>query len=143
MIDLHPQLAQDTRRIGHFPLCQLLILLDANYPWFILLPDREGITEIHQLSDEDQQQFIRESSLLASTLAELFKADKLNVAALGNVVPQLHIHHVVRYRHDPAWPAPVWGAVPRKSYAPDELDERIQQVMAALPVAGNTAFSPE
>ena len=116
MFTLHPQLQADCIPLGRFPLCQLLLLNDANYPWFILVPEREDISEIYQLAAEDQQQLLRESSHLAQQLADHFKADKMNIAALGNVVPQLHLHHIVRYRHDPAWPAPVWGKIPPRFY---------------------------
>jgi diadenosine tetraphosphate (Ap4A) HIT family hydrolase len=128
MADLHPQLQKDCLLVGRFPLCRLLLMHDANYPWFILVPDREGISEIFQLSEEDQIQLLRESSLLSAVLVERFHADKLNIAALGNVVPQLHIHHVVRYRDDPAWPAPVWGRVPARPYTP----EGVSTVLATL-----------
>jgi diadenosine tetraphosphate (Ap4A) HIT family hydrolase len=101
---------------------------DANYPWFILVPDRDNVTEIYQLSSEDQRQLIHESSYLAKSLAQAFAADKINVAALGNVVPQLHIHHIVRYRDDPAWPAPVWGAVPTKTYRNDKMTEVVNRL---------------
>jgi diadenosine tetraphosphate (Ap4A) HIT family hydrolase len=126
--ELHPRLKQDCLLVGRFPLCRLLLMRDANYPWFILVPDREGITEIHELSEQDQVQLVRESSLLAATLAECFQAHKLNIAALGNVVAQLHVHHIVRYTHDPAWPAPVWGRVEPRPYGEQEL----QGVMARL-----------
>jgi len=106
---LHPQLAQDCFIVGQFPLSALLLLNDSQYPWFILVPQRQDVSEIHQLSASDQQQLIRESSLLAACIEKEFKADKINIAALGNMVPQLHIHHIVRYKNDPAWPAPVWG----------------------------------
>jgi diadenosine tetraphosphate (Ap4A) HIT family hydrolase len=105
---------------------------DANYPWFILVPDREGISEIYQLSEADQAQLLRESSRLAAVLAERFQADKLNIAALGNVVPQLHIHHVVRYRDDAAWPAPVWGRVPARPYTPEGLAAVIETLRQGL-----------
>jgi len=118
---LHPQLQDDCLVIGRFPLCHLLVMRDANYPWFILVPDRPGIAEIYQLDVADQRQLIQESSWLAATLAEVFQADKLNIAALGNVVPQLHVHHVVRYRTDAAWPAPVWGRLPVKAYTRETL----------------------
>jgi diadenosine tetraphosphate (Ap4A) HIT family hydrolase len=101
---------------------------DANYPWFILVPDRDNVTEIYQLSSEDQRQLIHESSYLSKSLAQAFAADKINVAALGNVVPQLHIHHIVRYRDDPAWPAPVWGAVPTKTYRNDKMTEVVNRL---------------
>ncbi len=111
MAELHERLQQDCLLVGRFPLCHLLLMRDANYPWFILVPDREEITEIYQLDAADQLQLTRESTALATVLAEQFQADKLNIAAIGNLVPQLHVHHVVRYRTDAAWPAPVWGTV--------------------------------
>ena len=123
MADLHPRLKQDCLLIGRFTLCRLLLMRDANYPWFILVPDREDISEIFQLSGEDQVQLLRESSRLSAVLVERFRADKLNIAALGNVLPQLHVHHVVRYRDDPAWPAPVWGHAPARPYTPEGLSD--------------------
>ncbi len=133
MADLHPQLKQDCLLIGRFPLCRLLLMQDANYPWFILVPDREGVTEIHQLDAADRQQLMRESCALATVLAERFKADKLNIAALGNVVPQLHVHHVVRHRKDPAWPAPVWGRVPPTPYTAGRLAEVLERLRVGAP----------
>jgi len=118
---LHPQLENDCFVVGRFPLCALLLINDANYPWFILVPQREGITEIHQLSEADQQQLMRESSMLASCIEKEFNADKINIAALGNMVPQLHIHHIVRYKTDPAWPAPVWGKLEATPYLDEEV----------------------
>lgn len=128
MVELHPQLARDCLRLGRFPLCQLLLLRDAHYPWFILVPDREGVTEIYQLSEPDQQQLSRESSLLAEFLATTFEADKMNIAALGNLVPQLHVHHIVRYRTDPAWPGPVWGHAPAAPYAAEAMQTLIDKL---------------
>ena len=106
---LHPQLKRDSIEIGRMTLSRLLLINDSQYPWFVLVPERIGVTEIYQLSEKDQQQLQRESSLLAKTLAEIYSADKMNIAAIGNLVPQLHIHHIVRYKNDIAWPAPVWG----------------------------------
>ncbi|MFO1431588.1 MAG: HIT domain-containing protein [Candidatus Competibacteraceae bacterium] len=131
MFALHPQLQADCIPLGRFPLCQLLLLNDSNYPWFILVPEREGISEIYQLSAEDRQQLMRESSHLAQRLAERFKAAKMNIAALGNVVPQLHLHHIVRYRHDPAWPAPVWGKIPATPYS-GEAVVALKQTVAEI-----------
>ena len=101
----------------------------------LMVPDRDGITEIYQLDDTDQQQLMRESSALAACLERGFRADKINIAALGNMVPQLHIHHVVRYRHDPAWPAPVWGRVAAKSYSNEALAAVVDQ-LRAFPLPG-------
>ena len=114
--------------MGRFPLSHLLQMKDSNYPWFILVPDRDNITDIHQLSDKDQQQLIAESSILSRIIEQKFKADKINIAALGNLVPQLHLHHIVRYTTDAAWPAPVWGKLPAKPYT----DEEMQQVITLL-----------
>lgn len=107
-------------------------MLDANYPWCILVPDREGVTEIHQLNEADQQQLMRESVLLSRALEKVFAPDKLNIAALGNIVPQCHVHHIVRYRNDAAWPAPVWGRVPVKEYTEDALAHVADTVKQAL-----------
>lgn len=133
MAELHPQLQADCLQVGRFPLCHLLLMRDANYPWCILVPDREAITEIHQLGDADQVQLIRESSLLAALLERQFNAEKINIAALGNLVPQLHIHHVVRYRDDPAWPAPVWGRVPTQPYSEEALAGVLERLREGLP----------
>lgn len=132
MSELHPQLRKDCLLIGRFALCRLLLMRDANYPWFILVPDREDIREIFQLSEADQRQLLRESSHLSAVLAERFRADKLNIAALGNIVPQLHIHHIVRYCDDPAWPAPVWGRLPARSYTREGLTEVLETLREGL-----------
>jgi len=129
---LHSQLEKDCMVLGQLDLCLLLLMPDANYPWLILVPQRENITEIYQLSDADQQQLMRESSQISRLLVELFDADKINVAALGNMVPQLHIHHIVRYKTDPAWPAPVWGAVAAKAYDATALQNIQGKICNAL-----------
>lgn len=116
MFTLHPQLQKDTILLGAFPLSLLLLMNDSSYPWFILVPQRDQIREIHELSDADRNQLWDESAQLSRALVKAFSPDKLNIAALGNQVPQLHVHHIVRYTRDPAWPAPVWGKVPARSY---------------------------
>lgn len=132
MFQLDPQLAQDTLPVGRFPLSLLLLSRDANYPWCILVPQREDVFEIHHLSGEDQQQLIRESSQLSETMTSLFDAHKMNVAALGNQVRQLHVHHVARFQDDPAWPKPIWGVVADKDYELSCLDERLALLRNAL-----------
>lgn len=132
MAELHPQLAKDCIEIGRFPLCRVLLMNDANYPWFILVPDREGAREIYQLTAADQQQWLRESAELSRAIVELFQPDKLNIGALGNMVPQLHIHYIARYQDDPAWPRPVWGQVPAKAYDGITLEERRKAMTEAL-----------
>jgi len=101
---------------------------DANYPWFILVPQREGVTEIHHLGEEDLQQLLEESRALSVALMDSFDGHKLNVAALGNVVSQLHIHHIVRYPNDMAWPKPVWGAYPPATLSEAEARMRIEKL---------------
>ncbi len=132
MFRLHPQLEKDTIKLGCFDLCQMLLMNDANYPWFVLVPQRGDISEIYQLEEQDQHKLMRESSHLASALARGFKADKINIAALGNVVPQLHIHHVVRYRNDPVWPSPVWGRLPAMPYTDDALTDMVETLKPLL-----------
>jgi len=131
MFELHPQLQQDCIVLDKLELCHLLLMNDASYPWFILVPDRADISEIFQLSEADQQLLMVESSRLGQFLVEHFNADKLNIAALGNVVPQLHLHHIVRYEQDPSWPKPVWGQHPAQSYTPGRVDE-IKDVMSSF-----------
>jgi diadenosine tetraphosphate (Ap4A) HIT family hydrolase len=120
---LHPQLEKDCIAIGKLQLSRLLLMNDSQFPWFILVPEIEGITEIYQLSKQQQCLLIEESSMLAEQINRLYKADKINIAAIGNVIPQLHVHHVVRYCTDKAWPAPVWGKFPAVPYTEQELVE--------------------
>ena len=129
MIKLHPQLEKDCFILGEFKLCSLLLLNDANYPWFILLPNRENISEIHHLSAEDQQQLMTESMFFSQCLEHVFHPDKLNIAALGNVVPQLHIHHIARFRTDACWPAPVWGSTTAIAYELKQLNSIKNQLL--------------
>ena len=132
MFELHPQLQKDTALVGNFPLSLVLLSRDANYPWCVLVPRREDIREIYHLNEEDRLQLMRESCHLAEVMAGLFSPDKMNTAALGNQVPQLHLHHVARYCDDPAWPGPIWGAVASKLYQPEELEDRVSRLRSAL-----------
>ena len=130
---LHPQLQQDCFILGRFELSLLLLLNDSQYPWFILVPQREDMSEVHHLSPADQQTLMQESCMLASAVETAFVADKMNTAVLGNVVPQLHIHHIARYTSDIAWPKPVWGAFPAKPYTDEELMIVKQHIQSHLP----------
>ena len=129
---LDERLETDCVRLGEFPLSVLLMSRDANYPWFILVPRRPAVTELYQLSAEDMAQLVTESRHLSRVIMELFKGEKLNVAALGNLVRQLHLHHIVRFSGDPAWPAPVWGKVPAQAFEDEKLVERAGAVQARL-----------
>jgi len=117
---LHPQLEQDTEAVGDLPLSRLLVNNDANYPWLLLVPRRSGVREIIDLDEKDQPQLMIEIAHTSRALKDVTACHKLNVAAIGNVVPQLHIHIVARERDDPAWPKPVWGTVPARAYDPAE-----------------------
>lgn len=125
---LDQRLQQDTLVIGDFPLCRLLLSNDSNYPWFILVPRINGISEVFQLDVADQQQLWQETTALAQLLNEGLAADKMNIGALGNVVSQLHVHVIVRKRDDAAWPAPVWGKHPAQPYT----DEQVAAIRARL-----------
>ncbi len=129
---LHPRLREDCIPVGNFDLCQLLLMNDSQYPWFILVPQVEGLRELYELSKAQQQVFMEESSYLAEQLAVLYQADKMNIAAIGNLVPQLHIHHIVRYQTDRAWPAPVWGKFAAIPYGDAEIAGQLAQVRNAL-----------
>jgi len=132
MFQLDPQLKKDTVLVGQFKLSLVLLHRDANYPWCILVPKRNTMREIHHLLDEDQIQLIRESSHLSEVMTSLFAPTTMNIAALGNSVPQLHIHHVARFEGDAAWPKAIWGAVPAKEYEAEELNERLQRLLLSL-----------
>jgi diadenosine tetraphosphate (Ap4A) HIT family hydrolase len=115
---LHPQLEQDTETIGDLALSRLLVSSDANYPWLLLVPRRPGASEIIDLDAADQRQLMMEIATVSAALKAVTACDKLNVAAIGNMVPQLHVHIVARRRDDAAWPKPVWGTVPAQAWDP-------------------------
>jgi diadenosine tetraphosphate (Ap4A) HIT family hydrolase len=116
MFSLHPRLAADTRPVTDLPLCRVLLMNDRTYPWLILVPRRPDIREMHRLTGPDQAQLLVELMTVSRVLETHTGALKMNVAALGNMVPQLHIHVVARFEGDAAWPAPVWGKVPAVPY---------------------------
>ncbi len=132
MFALDSRLQQDCLLIGDFPLCRLLLMNDANYPWFILVPRREEVSELFQLDATDQRQLWQETTLLAETLKDTFAADKMNVATLGNVVSQLHMHVIVRRRGDAAWPAPVWGRNPPRPYEEEQVRQLVSKLRLVL-----------
>ncbi len=107
---LHPQLENDTSAVGDLPLCRVLAMNVPDYPWLILVPRRPAITEIADLEPADAARLMEEIALASRALKDITRCDKLNIAAIGNVVPQLHVHIVARWKSDPLWPKPVWGA---------------------------------
>jgi diadenosine tetraphosphate (Ap4A) HIT family hydrolase len=108
---LHPQLERDTLPVGDLPLSRVLLMNDANFPWLIMVPRHAGAVEIFDLDAPERTRLMSELALLAQLLKDLTGCDKINIAAIGNVVPQLHVHLVARRRDDAAWPRPVWGGV--------------------------------
>lgn len=129
---LHPRLQQDSIAIAEFELSEIRLINDSQYPWMILVPKRADISEVYQLPETEQQLLQQESSWLAKTMAELYQADKMNIAAIGNMVPQLHIHHIARYKTDIAWPAPVWGKFDAVPYTDSQIGQISSQVKNAL-----------
>jgi diadenosine tetraphosphate (Ap4A) HIT family hydrolase len=121
---LHSRLKDDTIDIGDLPLCKVLVIKDANYPWLLLVPRREAV-EIIDLDDVEQAQLTTEVSRVARALKDITQCDKLNIAALGNVVPQLHVHVIARRTSDPAWPRPVWGVMPPLAHDAAEVQNFI------------------
>lgn len=119
---LHPSLARDTVEVAHLPLCAVLLMKDRRFPWLILVPRREAVREICELPPEDRAVLIEEIARASEGLRRLFQPDKLNVGALGNIVPQLHVHVVARTAGDAAWPGPVWGSGPAEPYGERDLD---------------------
>lgn len=125
--ELHPQLAKDSIWLADWPLSQLRLINDTNYPWFILVPRRANIRDVIDLTEEEQALLWQESAKLSQLLRIKYNPEKLNLAALGNMVPQLHLHHVARYSTDVAWPAPIWGKVAAKPYTEQQVSQLQQE----------------
>jgi len=130
--ELHPQLARDTIAIGDLPLSRILLMNDANYPWLLLVPRRPGLVELIDLDEPDRVRLIAEIWQVGHGLKAVAPCDKLNIAAIGNLVPQLHIHIVARRRTDVAWPKPVWGLLPPRAYDGADLDRLAEALHRAL-----------
>ena len=129
---LHPQLAQDAVEVLIWPLCTLLLMNNNQVPWLILVPRVDGAEELHHLSSKEQFQLLQEVELASSYLEHAYKPHKLNVAAIGNKVRQLHVHLVARQQDDACWPEPVWGNLAQSPYGEDELEALIEQLKKAL-----------
>jgi diadenosine tetraphosphate (Ap4A) HIT family hydrolase len=124
---LHPRLAADTSFIADWPLCRVLLMNDARYFWLVLVPRHEGLSEITDMTPQTRAQLMDETARAGAILKQAGAA-KLNIGALGNVVPQLHMHVVGRDPGDPAWPGPVWGHSPAVPYEAAALTARIASV---------------
>ena len=130
--ELHPQLAADTVEVDRWDCCRVLLMNDATYPWLILVPQRAEVRELHALSADDLALATAEIVRASQALERLFQPTKINVAALGNMVPQLHIHVIARFEDDAAWPKPVWGVVPATPYDVDDLASRVAALRDAF-----------
>ncbi len=132
MFALHPQLAADSAPVLCLELCEVRMILDANYPWFVLVPQREAIREIHNLTKADQDLLTAEIAFVSEKLQQHYQADKMNVAALGNMVPQLHVHVAARFETDAAWPGAIWGAAEPRPYADTERERVVREIADLL-----------
>jgi len=142
MFELDARIERDTSPVGVLPLCAIRLHHDARYPWVLLVPQRAGVREIHTLSKADRAALTEESAAVSAAMQRLFGADKMNVAALGNMVPQLHVHHVARFASDDAWPGAIWGAHPAASYEAGALGTRLERLrLAFADIEGFTAAS--
>ena len=132
MFQLDARLIQDTTPVTSFALSRVLLMNDARYPWLILVPARDGLSELHDLNASDQALLNDESIRVSRAMTELFTPEKINVGALGNIVRQLHIHIVARRTDDPAWPGPVWGHSPAVPYTVEQLVDMQSRLASGL-----------
>ena len=143
MFKIHPVLKKDCFELGTFKLSKLLLSNRTQLAKIILVPMKDNISEIYQLDESNQIQLRKESSFLGKQLMDITQADKLNVAALGNVVPQLHLHHIARFKNDACWPKPIWGQNPAIPYPNDKLKIFIDTIQKTLELeSNNIKFSP-
>ena len=129
---LHARLAAETAAVTRLALSRVLLMNDARVPWLILVPERPGVTELHALPPAERALLMEEIALASAVLERLYRPDKLNVGALGNLVPQLHVHVIGRFRSDAAWPGPLWGSGPALPYDPARLAAERERLRAAF-----------
>jgi diadenosine tetraphosphate (Ap4A) HIT family hydrolase len=129
---LHPDIVRDTVEVARLALCRVGLLNDSTYPWLVLSPMLPGLRDLHDVPAAHHGALMAEITRASRALQQLYAPDKINVAALGNVVPQLHVHVIARFRGDPAWPKPVWGQVPARSYEKAALDELLDRLRPRL-----------
>lgn len=129
---LHERLRADTFHVSDMPLCRVLLMNDQRWPWLVLVPRQPDLRDLHNVEAADQPQLWQEIDKASRHLEQRFSAFKLNVAALGNLVPQLHIHVIARFEDDPAWPGPVWGVGEAMPYAREAADTLVRELAQAL-----------
>lgn len=139
MFEMDKRLTQDTIVLGDLALCRVLLMNDSRYPWLILVPRCAAASEVFDLTAEQQRELWQESSFLGQVLKGLYQADKINIATLGNVVSQLHMHVLVRMQNDPAWPAPVWGRGEAQPYLAEDIAQISVRLRTALAEHGLVA----
>ena len=131
LFELHPRLAADTIEIADWPLCRVLLMNDQRFPWLILVPRRPGLRDFDDVAGPDKSAYYAEIERASRALRAVTGAPKLNVAALGNMVPQLHVHVIARFVGDAAWPGPVWGQGVAQAYAPAAARDFVGRFRAA------------
>jgi diadenosine tetraphosphate (Ap4A) HIT family hydrolase len=132
MFHLDHRLAADTVELTRWPLCRVLLMNDRAYPWLILVPERDGLRDLHDLAPVDHATVMAEITRAATALQKIYWPDKMNIAALGNVVSQLHIHVIARFKTDAAWPRPVWGVKPIERYDAEALEIAVTRLRPVL-----------
>lgn len=129
---LDAQIERDTWKVADLPLCRVLLAKNAAWPWLLLVPMRENKVEVTDLTEHEQGELWREVDKVAKVMQQLMTPDKLNIAAIGNIVRQLHVHVVGRFQGDPAWPAPIWGSGFSAAYTPEQKDELVARLYELL-----------
>ncbi len=129
---LHERLAADTVQVTDWPLSSVRLMNDRSWPWLILVPRQPRLREIHDLATLDLALLVGEIAKASRAMSDICQPEKVNIGALGNIVPQLHIHVIGRFRDDPAWPGPVWSFRPAVPYREDELEKTLERLRAAL-----------
>ncbi|MDX9713975.1 MAG: HIT family protein [Dissulfurispiraceae bacterium] len=132
MFELNERLKQDTFEVARLQLSKVLLMNDMTVPWLILVPQRSGIRELHQLEQKDLTVLVEETALVSGLMEKEFSPDKINVASLGNIVAQLHVHIVARFSNDRAWPGPVWGAAGAEQYTEHDAAKMVKRISAML-----------
>ncbi len=139
MFKLDERLESDTAGILSLRLSLVLLMNDGDYPWLVLVPKREGVREIYELSPDDRAILMEEITAASKAIMDIFKPDKINIGSLGNIVPQLHIHVVGRKKGDKAWPGPVWGSAPGRRYTEEEIKTLSKRLSSEFPESFQTA----
>ncbi len=132
VFEMHPDLARDGVEVGRLRLSRLLLMKEVRWPWLVLVPQRPGLRDLHDLKPMDQYRLCDEVTACSNALQQLYKADKINVAALRNMTPQLHVHVIARFINDPAWPKPIWGALPTEPYSEAAQEARLHELRQVL-----------